>query len=268
MYVIHDFQYLRSKSTEPYRKFLRDKQYSSNDLGESYRVINHWADLGLLDDSRSDSNKWRKFSLVDIVWVFIVKELRKYGFPLEKIKELRYNLFKIPFGTDWPEYDLEFHIFLTMIHQSVVMLVFEDGGGVLLCEPDKPLSEYLHQGKMNSHLLIDLNKIMGEVFPKKDFRPHFPKMAYLSDQEFELVNFIRFNTFDEVKVVMKDGRIDRFDGKKTKTLETDLLKLIEERQYQRIEVLVAGKKPIKVIQTVLQKPLEHGTPPAQIKTNN
>ncbi len=52
---------------------LNEKKYAIKDTDASYRSINHWSSLGLLDDVREDNNKgWRKFSIIDIVWLRIL----------------------------------------------------------------------------------------------------------------------------------------------------------------------------------------------------
>jgi hypothetical protein len=259
MDAIHIFNYLESETAKPYRRFLSEKRFSSKELGESYRVINHWTDLGLLPDDRDNDAKWRKFSIVDIVWTLIIKELRQFGLPLDKIKKARSDLFEIPFASDWPEFELEFHIFLTMIKRDVHLLVMPDGFATLLSNQDFPLQEVLQKSKStNSMMVISLNKIMAKVFPNKDFKPFFPLLKELTQDEFELLSFIRFNNFIEVLVKLDNGKIQRFDGKKRESLEGDLLDLIYKNKYQKVTIVQAEGNTIAIERTVQQKPSQYG----------
>lgn len=254
MDAIHIFTYIESETAKPYRKFLSEKRFSSKELGESYRVINHWTDLGLLPDDRDDDVKWRKFSIVDIVWTLIVKELRQFGLPLDKIRKARSDLFEVPFSSDWPEFELEFHIFLTMIKRDVHLLVMPDGFATLLSNQDAPLQEVLQNIKSTSSMIvISLNKIMAQIFPDKDFKPFFPILSNLKPEEFELINFIRFNAFDEVVVKLNNGKLVRLEGKKKESLEADLLTILKQDEYQKIEVVQAGGNTIKIERTVQKK---------------
>lgn len=254
MDAIHIFTYIESETAKPYRKFLSEKRFSSKELGESYRVINHWTDLGLLPDDRDDDAKWRKFSIVDIVWTLIVKELRQFGLPLDKIRKARSDLFEVPFSSDWPEFELEFHIFLTMIKRDVHLLVMPDGFATLLSNQDAPLQEVLQNIKSTSSMIvISLNKIMAQIFPDKDFKPFFPILSNLKPEEFELINFIRFNAFDEVVVKLNNGKLVRLEGKKKESLEADLLTILKQDEYQKIEVVQAGGNTIKIERTVQKK---------------
>lgn len=258
------FTYLDSEITKPFRKFLSEKRYSSKELGESYRVINHWTDLGLLPDDRNESSQWRKFSIIDLVWVLIVQELREYGFPLEKIKEARSTLFEVAMSSDWPEHELEFHVFLTMIKRNVMLLVFKNGFAILMSDQDKPLQEVLTQGEeTGSFLIISLNRIMEKVFPDKDFRPHFSQLAELSQEEFELINFIRFNDFKRVTVKFTNGKIQLFEGTKQESLQSNLEDIMRQDKYQKIQVVKADDKVITIERTVQEKPSQHGTNPAK-----
>jgi DNA-binding transcriptional MerR regulator len=54
--------------------------------GVTYRQINHWESKGLLTAARdTDSSGWRKFSLVDVVCLAIITELRSFGRDLPSI---------------------------------------------------------------------------------------------------------------------------------------------------------------------------------------
>lgn len=70
---------------------LRERKYSRKDLFATPREINHWAANGLLLDEYDDG-KWKKFSLIDVIWISIIAEFRKYDTPLSFIKVLADNL--------------------------------------------------------------------------------------------------------------------------------------------------------------------------------
>jgi len=260
-------EYLIEKRFEAYRNFLRDKRYSSSELGAIYRVINHWAEMDLIDGERTSSDKWRRFNIIDLVWVQIIHECRKYGMGLDKLLNLRKWLFD--YGSkEIPSYELEFRVFLTMAKTSINLLVFEDGYGLFISESSRFSEEYIKQDIMvrlgkRSAIVIDINQMVATVFSGKDMSPIFQHTSVLANEEQELITFLRFNEFDEVRVVLKNGKVERMEGKKTKELETSLVELMKQHDYQRIEVLVQDKQKTKVIQTVLKKPNEHGTSPAQ-----
>ena len=55
----------------------------------SSRMLNHWEELNLIDNNRENGKGWRKFSILDSVWMEIILELRNFGFPNDKILNVK-----------------------------------------------------------------------------------------------------------------------------------------------------------------------------------
>ena len=79
----------------------RLKRFELKDTEQTYRTINHWCSVGLLDDSRINSQGWRKFSMVELAFISIISALRNFGVPLETIKVVKEELFKVPVTEDY-----------------------------------------------------------------------------------------------------------------------------------------------------------------------
>ena len=62
---------------------------------QTYRVIGSWVEYGLLDDSK-DGSKWKKFSLLDLLWIKIIDRLRDFGYPIRSIEKVKRSLFYAP----------------------------------------------------------------------------------------------------------------------------------------------------------------------------
>ncbi len=96
----------------PYHKYfvldkIREELFSLKDIVVSARVLNHWKNNNILPLSRP--GRWNKFSLLELVWIDIVRALRSYGFPLQKISLVRDQLFqpiKIEEDTGWVDVNL------------------------------------------------------------------------------------------------------------------------------------------------------------------
>ncbi|MBU0472084.1 MAG: MerR family transcriptional regulator, partial [Nanoarchaeota archaeon] len=95
-------------NTDPVFNHAFEKKYFSKQSieGVSYRQINHWTEQGLIDDTRTKDSKWRKFSLIDLVWIHIIRELKEFGFPNNKIKIVKETIL------DKKEPVLKFYIYL------------------------------------------------------------------------------------------------------------------------------------------------------------
>lgn len=74
-------------------RLIRERKYSSKDLGISYRELYHWSTQEiLLEDNYV--GKWRRFNTIELVWLEIVKELRKYNIGIKAIRQVR-ELFEV-----------------------------------------------------------------------------------------------------------------------------------------------------------------------------
>lgn len=72
-------------------KSIHIKRFTIKDVGITHRWITHWDDEDLLFYP-TEKGKWRKFNLVEFVWLKIIVELRKFDVPLNVIKALKENL--------------------------------------------------------------------------------------------------------------------------------------------------------------------------------
>lgn len=82
-----------SENKELVERF-RKPNIKISDTNSSYRTINHWESLNILNDNR-ESKGWRKFSTFDVLWIEIVKHLRKWNIKTDVILEVKADCLKI-----------------------------------------------------------------------------------------------------------------------------------------------------------------------------
>ena len=52
----------------------------------SYRTLHHWDSMGLIECGRESSKSgWRKFNLVEVLWLHVIIKSRDMGVSLERI---------------------------------------------------------------------------------------------------------------------------------------------------------------------------------------
>lgn len=79
-------------------KVLQLQNFKTKDSGLSYRSLNHYQTLGLIDLNKKNSKEWGKLSGLDLIWIRVMIHLREWGIALEKIALLKKNLFH--YGTN------------------------------------------------------------------------------------------------------------------------------------------------------------------------
>ena len=70
-------------------KAFHTPKFTVGDTNVPYRVINHWDQHGLLPAGFKKEGGWRLFSLVEMAWLQIILQMRKFGMSLDQIKKAK-----------------------------------------------------------------------------------------------------------------------------------------------------------------------------------
>jgi DNA-binding transcriptional MerR regulator len=243
-YISDQFTHVREDLNDPRGRI------DSNDF--SYRIINHWEENELFRLERgTEGGGWRRFSAMDRIWLEIISELRGFGVSTEKIKKIRLEL-ESKNKTSLMKYPrLEFYVARYMAkREATYLMVFSDFTAQIACEFEISIAELFQP--LSSHLRIDLSAIVQKIFIGDLKRAHKPSFT-LSDSETELLLAVRVGAYNEIKVVMRDGQIIRFEKEKA-YVEKDIFKLIKEAEYQTITMHLNDGKVSHIKQVIKQKP--------------
>lgn len=118
-------------------------------LGVSARVLKNWEDMGVLPDKDRPTRK-HSFTFTELIWLFLVRELRDFGLPLKMISRARDQLLE---QVDYTEYTVDEDVENTM----AFLTVFND----FTPEDDKKLRQYLKdsQGELPDLPSFDTRKM-------------------------------------------------------------------------------------------------------------
>ncbi len=187
--------------------FLTEKKFTIKDTDSSYRVINHWSSLGLFDDQRVENKGWRKFNLVDMVWLRVLMELRTFGLSLDKMKAGYQSL-------NEKAAIFEFGIASCMMRRGMNLIVFSDGHVEITSNNAIAVSESISYLKETSYLIINLNRCLERIFPSKDFSPRLNTVE-LSEKEISVLAELRISDPNSVNIFMKNGDLNLMEVKTT-----------------------------------------------------
>lgn len=142
----------------------RDKQVSYDVV--SARTLSHWEDYGLLTFTREKDVWRRKFSLMDMLWLHIMAQLRdSYGLPLEKLKTIKESLEDKSEIYHVPMPVLEIYTMLALTKgKDVSLVIFQDCSAKPFL--NKYVQEFMKDFVLNNLLVLNLNKILEQVIPK------------------------------------------------------------------------------------------------------
>lgn len=227
---------------------MRDKKIKY--VNESYRVINHWESLGFIENTRDNESDWRKFSWIDIVWIKIISELRKFGYSNDCIVNVKKSLKKFNgLNQDKTQFlILEFFVALVSIYRvPCFVLIFDN------CEAEvvnfQLLQENILQFGLNNYVNINLNNILNEILPGEDFSPVFNDENELTDEEKELLLYVRANDYETLTIKKQNGKIEYIESTSLVPATKKIVDILKEGSYQNIDIKQRDGKIVSIKKT-------------------
>lgn len=222
------------------RQQVNDKRFTVKDGDVSYRVINHWTAQGLLDDDREDDSKdWRKLSLKDLLWLRVLRELRRFGLPLETLRTAYQSL---NYVGNKPSYNLEAAIGMCLIREPVFVVVFNDGHAELAAPDCLQFTDAI--AGYQTYIRINLNLLWCEILGKSCYKPKPPSFSGLSSAEMDPISAMRDEDHDAVHISLKEGDITRIDTSKKVEGAQRIVDLLQETEFGEITVQVENGKAV------------------------
>jgi len=230
---------------------LRNKGLNINEL--SYRIINHWEKNGLVDVERGENGKgWRKFSLMDALWISIIVELRKFGVSIENVKlikkQLQSNNSKYAHSV-YPR--LEFYTALFMKEREpIYILIFNDFTIQIATKTELEITQIL--GSVASHITIELRSLLLVVLNKPVIENKSEMTFELTNEELQLLLEIRTRNYKSIRIKMTDGIIKTLEME-AEIVEDTIHKLLSQKNYDEITITREDGKIRNIKQVIKQK---------------
>jgi DNA-binding transcriptional MerR regulator len=213
----------------------------------TYRELNSWAKEGLLTVNR-EGREWRKFSIIDAVWVKLIKELRGFGMSREQLKVAKQSLeFESEkCGVKMPM--LEFYTaFIIGAKMPVLLLVFKNGIAVPCSLTQYKVAKEIVG--VDNHVQISLNELLQGMFPEVDLKPYQKAEMPLDVDEMELLAFLRVGEYENVEIKYSKGRIDLIEGTERQVTEK-VFDILNAKEYEEVTI---RKRDDGVITSVIRK---------------
>lgn len=249
------FHYLKGPLADQAHETLNEKRFTLKKSDVSTRVANHWESEGVVEDPRPDGKGWRRFSVLDLVWLQAVARLRSFGLPIDKLRRMQKRLQDLGDGSTEAGNRIsffEFYVVRAMMRAPVYLLAFEDGGVELATEREYE-NAFTKMTGLADHVRISLNPIVQDFFPDKDLSPQHDPAVRLTDDEVEFFFLLRTGDYDAIKVKRKGGRIEIIEAEETVT-EERIVDIMNEEDFQDIEIKRQNGKTVSVKRTIKKKP--------------
>ena len=244
------YQYFKNKDKNKISETLNCKERNIKFKSVTYRQLNSWEAEGLLTIEREGS-EWRKFSIIDAIWVKMIKELREFGMSRKQLKVAKESLeFESKkCGVVMPM--LEFYTaFAIGAKMPVLIMIFKDGLTIPCSLVQyKVAKEFVG---VENHIQLSLNDLLQGMLPDVDLSPYILPESALTIDEVELLAFMRLGKFENVEVKYKDGKIDIIEG--TERIATNkIAEIMKEQAYDEIKIRRQGGAITSVVRIKKKK---------------
>ncbi len=233
-------------------------RFRVSDTDEKYRTINYWDEQGLLLGKRKSTDTWRQFSILDVVWIRILQNLKKYGMEGDEILRLKSSLFSVQ-DKEKRYSQFAFWIYTALHKKDVFLVVLPDGRGSIATTADIELQQAIEPFR-ESYIAIDFRYIVLSVIRPEPLKKGEKKVELnrkLDKKEIELLNALATEDVEAVTAHLKKGKIDRIEWKtisqNPERLFEMLRKKIDESPNQTITLKQQDGKVLFIEQKKSQK---------------
>lgn len=245
--------YLTSSLCNNYRIDVNAVNLKLNPTEFSYRTINHWENEGIINDNRPNGKGWRKYSMIDRVWIGVISKLRDFGVSLDKIKLIKEAMEENSMGEFENEMTaLEAAFILAKIHKTQTLIVITENDEVFITSIDEYINS-VNYGTIKHSIVISLNAIIKDLFPNEDTTPIKNNLFDLGKKELEILFLIRSGEFSSITVKTQDGEISMYETSRTIEDETRIVDILRKAKHQDINIKMKNGNIVHIENVVKHK---------------
>ncbi|MFK7107985.1 hypothetical protein [Flavobacterium oreochromis] len=206
------------------------KSGRKNDI--SARVLNNWINQGVINVQPDDKGKIRRFDKLESIWLNIVIEARKFGVPLEFLKQSRKELFDSPIRNFSL---LKFHVLETILRMPKILLILEEGHVKILSY--QVYIKLLCDKKLPTHISFSLKDFIKSEFEKENFSKDFYiDEPYENIEKLKLLYYLKTGEYKCIKLFINEVDVRYIDNSESLLENNELLKILFNWEFHNIEV--------------------------------
>jgi len=230
---------LNLDNLDEFRQYLNTHNFRVADSPLTYRQVNSLDSNGILNDNRQNKASWRKFSLKELIYLSVIKELRQYGLIDKQLIKLKEAFFS-------KDYELQSDIALIGVFiKAKVMLIINDENNLGFYTIGKLK---LYESRSKSYVNINLNEVINGLFKVlgKETIEYRDELDWMSDKisefkpsdkEEEILKIIRNKDYKTI-TIKKNNKVFVIKGEATNTIgEEQLFDMIKNKDFADITIL-------------------------------
>ena len=232
---------------------LNEKVLTTDLADSSFRLFSLWVEDGLIDDFREKGTRKHYFSLVEMVWIGLLENLRGMGLPKEKIKKVKSQLLFSLKGIKAQYPYFEFYLMCTVLYKRNSYLVIDTEGNAQLTSLEQ-YTRMLTSDEPVGYMIFPIAALFSQLLDKIDrSKWTFDELFSLSREEQQLLAFIRDNNFNSIKIVNRNGEINRIEGTERVNHQKRIIEILKEKKYQSVQFEQQDGKIVSIVRTIKTK---------------
>jgi len=242
---------------------LRKKRFTLGRTDATSRVVNLWESEGVVEDPRNEGQGWRRYSLIDLVWLASIHELRTFGVPIETLRKAKDNLLgkEYPMAEEYLKEDpnapqpavpnlFEYYVLQAIQRTPVYLLVFADGDVEVATEHEYNTAPLI--SPLANHLRLSVNALVGKAAPALKHPPKYSPGVNPSAQELSILVAARNPEVRRLTVRFKNGEPDLLETERD-ALGKTVQQLMKEVQHGELTVKQQDGETVHLSQLLKQK---------------
>lgn len=221
-------------STSNLVKYCLEEIKSSAKNKQSPRVIHNWIKSEIIKIPEEEKGKNRRFSRLENIWINIASEARKFGLPLEYLKQSRIELLELNYKTF--SY-LKFYVLDSILRKPKILLIFENGYTRVISF--ELYSKWISKGIFPTHLSFKLMDYVSLEFPENAFEFDFKiSNPYEEISKMKMLYFLKTGDYKHIKLFVNDTDVRLIENSKSLLKNKELLKILSEWKFLKAEIVI------------------------------
>ncbi|EDP94690.1 MerR family transcriptional regulator [Kordia algicida OT-1] len=226
--------------------------------GVSTQVLFTWKNQSLIPLYKPVEKGWNKYSLVDILWIGIIEELKKFGFTNEKIISIKNQLLVIDEiienEQDKGEEIEILNLAIIEIFKSAnpIYIIIDENGNTQVLNA-YAIIDKMQANKLTNHIILNLNQLIKLNIEALYEEPSLDEFKGLSKDELQVLLILRSENFESVKIIKKGGEIDTIESTEIVSNGERILNILKGHDYQHIEIKQARGKIVQIKRTIKER---------------
>jgi len=207
---------------------------SGTKTGQSARVLHNWISNEIIQVDGNDKGKIRRFDRLESIWLNIVVEARKFGIPLEDLKQARTELFK----SNIKNFSLlKFSVLDSILRKPKMLVIFESGHVQHFSL--ETYAKWVTKGLFRTHLNFNLLDFILAEYPKNAFSVDFKlENAFEDTNKLKMLYFLKTGDYKFIKLFINDTDVRLIETSQMLSENKDLMKVLSDWKFMKAEIII------------------------------